>query len=90
MINTDVESMYDYIPIGTKVWIGTDGKLAEFGISQYYTITETTPSAENSSSAEEQGGAEEPSAVPAGLETTANNIDRATPIILSEGYLLTE
>ena len=40
MINTDVESMYEYIPVGTPVWIGSDSKLAEFGIKQYYTITE--------------------------------------------------
>ena len=40
MINTDVESMFEYIPVGTPVWIGTDSKLAEFGIRQYYTIVE--------------------------------------------------
>ena len=43
MINTDVESMFDYIPVGTPVWIGSDNKLAEFGIRQYYTITEAPP-----------------------------------------------
>ena len=42
MINTDVESMYEYIPVGTPVWIGSDSKLSEYGIKQYYTITEVT------------------------------------------------
>jgi hypothetical protein len=40
MINADVESMFEYIPVGTPVWIGSDGKLGEFGIKQYYTVVE--------------------------------------------------
>ena len=39
MINPDVEAMYEYIPTGTPVWIGTDSRLAEYGVRQYYTIT---------------------------------------------------
>lgn len=42
MINSDVESMFEYIPIGTPVWIGSDGKLADFGVKQYYKVTEPT------------------------------------------------
>jgi len=34
MINADVEEMYEYITIGTPVWIGTTAKLAEWGIYQ--------------------------------------------------------
>ena len=34
MINSDVEELYEYIKIGTPVWIGTTAKLAEWGISQ--------------------------------------------------------
>ena len=34
MINSDVEEMYEYIAIGTPVWIGTTAKLAEWGIYQ--------------------------------------------------------
>ena len=35
MINTDVVELYDYIPTGTPVWIGTDSKLIGWGIQQY-------------------------------------------------------
>ena len=34
MINSDVEEMYEYITVGTPVWIGTTDKLAEWGIYQ--------------------------------------------------------
>ena len=34
MINSDVEELYEYIKIGTPVWIGTTVKLAEWGIYQ--------------------------------------------------------
>jgi len=40
MINSDVESAFEYIPTGTPVWIGTDGRLADMGVRQYYTLTE--------------------------------------------------
>jgi hypothetical protein len=40
MINADVEGIYEYIPVGTPVWIGSDARLADYGISQYYTIVE--------------------------------------------------
>ena len=46
MINSDVESMYDYIPVGTPVWIGTDDKLASFGVKQYYHLVMPEPAAE--------------------------------------------
>jgi lipoprotein-anchoring transpeptidase ErfK/SrfK len=34
MINSDVEELFDMIPINTAVWIGTEEKLNEWGISQ--------------------------------------------------------
>jgi lipoprotein-anchoring transpeptidase ErfK/SrfK len=34
MINSDVEEMYEYIAIGTPLWIGTTQKLAEWGVYQ--------------------------------------------------------
>ncbi|WP_077369732.1 L,D-transpeptidase [Anaerosalibacter sp. Marseille-P3206] len=35
MINEDVEELYEYIPVKTKVWIGTEEILKEWGIEQY-------------------------------------------------------
>lgn len=34
MINSDVEELYEIIPISTIVWIGTEDKLLEWGINQ--------------------------------------------------------
>ena len=34
MINEDVEELFEYIPINTNVWIGTDEILEEWGIKQ--------------------------------------------------------
>ena len=34
MINADVIELYDYIPVGTKVWIGTTEKLESYGVYQ--------------------------------------------------------
>lgn len=34
MINQDVEELYEYIPIKTKVWIGTEEVLKKWGIEQ--------------------------------------------------------
>ena len=34
MINTDVVELYEYIPVGTHVWIGSDSKLREWGVRQ--------------------------------------------------------
>ncbi|MDR3120608.1 MAG: L,D-transpeptidase [Clostridiales bacterium] len=45
MINPDVEEMFEYIPVGTPVWIGSDSKLKEFGILQYYTVPAPTEAA---------------------------------------------
>jgi len=56
MINADVESMYEFIPVGTPVWIGTDAKLAEFGIKQYYTLVD--PPSEQAEPVEEEVVAE--------------------------------
>jgi len=56
MINSDVESMFEYIPVGTPVWIGSDSKLAEFGIKQYYTLTEPSAAADNMAEADAQSG----------------------------------
>jgi lipoprotein-anchoring transpeptidase ErfK/SrfK len=36
MINPDVEELFEYIPVGTPVWIGTDAKLKEMGVAQYH------------------------------------------------------
>lgn len=35
MINEDVEELFEYIPIKTNVWIGTEEILQEWGIEQY-------------------------------------------------------
>jgi lipoprotein-anchoring transpeptidase ErfK/SrfK len=35
MINEDVEELFEYIPINTNVWIGTEELLEEWGIKQY-------------------------------------------------------
>lgn len=35
MINEDVEELFEYIPIKTNVWIGTDEVLEEWGIKQH-------------------------------------------------------
>jgi hypothetical protein len=35
MINEDVEELFEYIPIKTNVWIGTEDILEEWGIKQY-------------------------------------------------------
>lgn len=35
MINEDVEELFEYIPIKTDVWIGTEEILEEWGIKQY-------------------------------------------------------
>lgn len=35
MINQDVEELYEYIPVKTKVWIGTEETLKKWGIEQY-------------------------------------------------------
>ena len=67
MINTDVETIFEFIPVGTPVWIGSDSKLAEFGISQYYTITEP-PSAAESDDAQPEP---EPEPEPADLDRAA-------------------
>ena len=68
MINTDVESMFEYVPVGTPVWIGTEAKLAEFGIKQYYTVTQP---AEPLDPAEPLEAAEtEPGTAPAGAPDT--------------------
>lgn len=34
MINSDVEELFDIVPISTIVWIGSDEKLREWGVSQ--------------------------------------------------------
>lgn len=34
MINSEVEEVYEYIPVGTEVWIGTEEKLKGWGIKQ--------------------------------------------------------
>ena len=34
MINQDVIELYDYIPVGTRVWIGTTEKLNSYGVYQ--------------------------------------------------------
>jgi hypothetical protein len=52
MINSDVESLYDYIPVGTHVWIGTDSKLASFGVKQYYSVVPSAAPAEAPSAEE--------------------------------------
>lgn len=36
MINEDVEEMFQYIPIKTKVWVGDEEILIAWGIKQYY------------------------------------------------------
>lgn len=35
MINEDVEELFEYIPIGTEVWIGTEDVLEKWGVKQY-------------------------------------------------------
>ena len=35
MINEDVEELFEYIPVRTEVWIGTEGVLEKWGIRQY-------------------------------------------------------
>ena len=40
MINADVEKIFEFISVGTPVWIGSDAKLADFGIKQYHTVTQ--------------------------------------------------
>jgi hypothetical protein len=40
MINADVESMYEYIEIGTPLWIGTEDELMEWGVSQASMVDE--------------------------------------------------
>lgn len=35
MINEDVEEMFEYMPTKTKVWVGTEEVLKEWGIKQY-------------------------------------------------------
>ena len=35
MINEDVEELFEYIPIKTNVWIGTDEILDKWGVKQY-------------------------------------------------------
>ena len=35
MINEDVEELYEYIPVETNVWIGTEKVLKEWGVEQY-------------------------------------------------------
>lgn len=35
MINEDVEELYEFIPIKTRVWIGTEEVLEQWGIKQY-------------------------------------------------------
>ena len=58
MINSDVEEMYAYIPIGTPVWIGTSQKLKDLGVQQYFMV-ETPPEAQAASAdgADGAGGA---------------------------------
>lgn len=34
MINSDVEELFEIVPLYTKVWIGTDQKLEEWGVKQ--------------------------------------------------------
>ncbi|MGE5614425.1 MAG: L,D-transpeptidase [Bacillota bacterium] len=34
MINSDVEQLFSIVPLSTPVWIGTDGKLKEWGVIQ--------------------------------------------------------
>ena len=34
MINADVRQLYDYIPVGTNVWVGTTEKLNSYGVYQ--------------------------------------------------------
>ena len=34
MINSDVEELYEYIEVGTPVWVGTTSKLQEWGVYQ--------------------------------------------------------
>ncbi|MCL2165186.1 MAG: L,D-transpeptidase [Oscillospiraceae bacterium] len=40
MINADVESMFEYIEIGTPVWIGTNDEFDEWGIQQTHGVDE--------------------------------------------------
>ncbi|NLY77951.1 MAG: murein L,D-transpeptidase [Tissierellia bacterium] len=35
MINEDVEELFEYIPISTDVWIGTEEVLKQWGVEQY-------------------------------------------------------
>lgn len=39
MINEDVEELFEYIPIGTEVWIGTEEILEKWGNKQYIDYT---------------------------------------------------
>lgn len=43
MINSDVEQLFTVVPLSAPVWIGTDGKLKEWGVIQpeYGTVMET-------------------------------------------------
>jgi len=43
MINSDVEYLYDFIEVGTPVWIGTTSKLREWGIYQLLGCWEPDP-----------------------------------------------
>lgn len=41
MINEDVEELFEYIPINTEVWIGTEETLENWGIKQYIEYIES-------------------------------------------------
>ncbi|MCL2058416.1 MAG: L,D-transpeptidase [Oscillospiraceae bacterium] len=81
MINADVEYIFEFIPVGTPVWIGTDSRLADFGIRQYYTIAE--PPAYEAPPEPEPG----PEADAAREEREAREAERAKPIILDEDLI---
>lgn len=34
MINEDIDELFEYIPVNTKVWVGTDEKLEKWGVKQ--------------------------------------------------------
>ncbi|WP_105618778.1 L,D-transpeptidase family protein [Vallitalea okinawensis] len=44
MINSQAEEIFEYIPLHTKVWIGTEDVLNEWGVSQNIAYTSSTES----------------------------------------------
>lgn len=43
MINEDVEELFEYIPVKTNVWVGTEEVLEKWGIKQYIEYENTIP-----------------------------------------------